>query len=366
MLARLIGCSPGELAPNYAMLESAHGSNFPAPGKEMLIKRRELLQLINIAGGALLATDVDWDRIGNSLDKPAHIDATVINNLEALNNHYWSLFMVAPSKSSVLDGALGQLKMQMQFLKEVQETQTRRRLYALTSSISQLTGEIFFDLHDHSAAQSCYVFAATLAKEVRECDLWASAIVRHSYLLIFDEQCEGALPLLKQAEHIAQRGDPALPTKYWAAATYAEAESGAGNLKACQSALERAHRVHDLKDPGTAWTRFDGSRLPALQGACYVRLEQPNLAEPILQEALQHSAKSVRRRAMILSDLAISAIQQTQIETACTYAEEVVAAVSRTSSGFLRNTIFKIQNQLTPFADVDTVKALKERIASLK
>ncbi len=242
-------------------------------------------------------------------------------------------FLAASSKSSVLDGVLGQLKMQIQFLKEPQTAQTHQRLCALVSSMSQLAGEIFFDLHDHGTAQSCYTFAATSAHEARAYDLWASALVRHSYLPIFDERYEDALPLLKQAEYIAQQGDLALPTKYWAAATYAEAESGMGNLKACQSAFERAHSVHNLTGESPAWVRFDGSRLPALQGACYVRLEQPDRAEPLLQKALQQSAKTGRRKAMILSDLALSALQQTDVERACTYADEVVTLTSSSSSG---------------------------------
>lgn len=364
-LARVIGCSAHDLAPKYDMLESLDESDFSALGREMIIKRRELLQLLSVAGGTLFLPGIDWDHIEASLTRPSHIDVTVVNDLETINNRSWSLFMAASSKSSVLDGVLGQLKMQIQFLKEPQAAQTHQRLCALVSSMSQLAGEIFFDLHDHGTAQSCYTFAATSAHEARAYDLWASALVRHSYLPIFDERYEDALPLLKQAEYIAQQGDSALPTRYWAAATYAEAESGMGNLKACQSAFERAHSVHNLTGESPAWVRFDGSRFPALQGACYVRLEQPGRAEPLLQKALQQSAKTGRRKAMILSDLALSALQQTDVERACTYADEVVTLTSSSSSGFLRNNVLKIEQQLAPFADVEAVRTLEKRVASL-
>ncbi len=39
-----------------------------------------------------------------------------------------------------------------------------------------------------------------------------------------------------------------------------------------------------------------------------VRLQRPDLAEPILQRALLQSVKTYRRHAMILSDLALSAL----------------------------------------------------------
>ncbi len=365
LLARVIGCSAHDLAPKYDMLESPCERDFSASGREMVIKRRELLQLLGVAGGTLFIPGIDWDHIEASLTRPSHTDITVVNDLETINNRSWSLFMAASSKSSVLDGVLGQLKMQIQFLKEAQATQTHQRLCTLVSSMSQLAGEIFFDLHDHGTAQSCYTFAATSAHEAKAYDLWASALVRHSYLSIFSGRYEDAVPLLKQAEYITQQGDSALPTKYWAAATYAEAESGMGNLKACQRAFERAQGVYALAGESPAWVRFEGSRLPALQGACYVRLEQPDRAEPLLQKALQQSAKTSRRRAMILSDLAFSALQQADVEKACMYADEVVTLASSSSSGFLLNNVLKIEQRLAPFTDVEAVRTLEKRVASL-
>jgi lambda repressor-like predicted transcriptional regulator len=365
-LARVIGCSPHDLAPQYDGQEQLlHENASSGWSREMLIKRRELLQLLSIAGGVLLALDIDWEHIEASLTKSSAIDDTVVDDLETISSRCWNLFMAASPKSSVLDGVLGQLKMQIEFLKEVHQSRTRQRLCALTSSMSQLAGEIFFDLHDHNTAQSCYIFAASSAKEAKAFDLWASALIRHSYLPIFEERYEHAITLLEQAEILAERGDPALPTRYWAAATYAEAASGMENLKACQNAFDRAQNVSALTTSYPAWVRFDGSRLPALQGACYVRLKKPDLAEPTIQRALQQSAKTNRRRAMILSDLALSALQQEDIEKACTYAEEVVTLATHSASGFLRNIVHKIQHQLAPFASVEAVKALEQRVMEL-
>jgi tetratricopeptide (TPR) repeat protein len=364
-LARVIGCFPHDLAPYYDMLELHEKNVSSERGKEMLIKRRELVQLLAIAGGTLLTSDIDWDRIEASMIRPSHIDTALASDLETINSHYWSLFMAASPKSSVLDGVLGQLKMHIQFLKDARETQTRQRLCALASGMSQLAGEIFFDLHDHNTAQSCYMFAVSSAKEANAYDLWASALVRYSYLPLFEERYEDAVPLLEHAEALAQRGDSALPTRYWTVATRAEAQSGIGNLKACQCTFERAHNVSTLTERSPAWIRFDASRLPALQGACYVRLKQPDLAEPALKQALQQSAKTSRRRAMIFSDLALSALHQADVEKACTYAEEVVALTANSASGFLRNSVLKIQQQFTPFASIEAVRKLNQHIASL-
>src|SRR5947208_1669995 len=71
-LANIIGCFPYDLAPQYDMLELQLENASSRWGREMLIRRRELLQLLNIAGGALFASDVGWNHIESSLTKLSH------------------------------------------------------------------------------------------------------------------------------------------------------------------------------------------------------------------------------------------------------------------------------------------------------
>ena len=68
---------------------------------------------------------------------------------------------------------------------------------------------------------------------------------------------------------------------------------------------------------------------------------------------------------MILSDLAFSALQQADVEKACMYADEVVTLASSSSSGFLLNNVFKIEQRLAPFTDVEAVRTLEKRVALL-
>ena len=139
-LGFLAGRSNDDPASKYDMLESVCESNFSALERKMIIKRRELLQLLSVAVGALFIPGVDWERIEASLTKPSHIDITVVNDLEAINSRWWDLFMTASSKSSVLDEVLGQLKMLIQLLKASQTTRTHQHLCTLVSSMSQLAG----------------------------------------------------------------------------------------------------------------------------------------------------------------------------------------------------------------------------------
>ncbi len=372
VLAHLLRCNEHDLRPqqSHHVLQLPVTKDLLLSGFEMNQKRRELLQLLGFIGNALLLSvpDIDWEHLEAALLHPSDIDMALIKNLESINNHYWNIFVTAASKSSILDGAQGQLKMYIQFLREPQEAQRRRQLCALTSSMSQLVGEIYFDLCDPLTAQKCYDFAAYAAREANMYDLWASTLIRSSYLPLFDERYEDAFPFLKQAEQIAAQGDSSLPVRYWAAATLAEVEAGRANLKASQDALGKAQGVHTLTGTHPVWARFDGSRLPALQGACYIRLKKPQLAEISLGEALHvlpSHARFGRRSGMLFSDLAVAAFLQKNIDQACSYADQVIDIVAHNSSIFLQNNLQKMQKHMMPFGQTREVKHFEERLKTL-
>jgi hypothetical protein len=77
------------------------------------------------------------------------------------------------------------------------------------------------------------------------------------------------------------------------------------------------------------------------------------------------NAKSGRRSGMILSDLATVALQQRNIDQACSYVDKVVDVVMHNSSGFLRDNLQKLRKQLTPFKNTIAVEQLEKRVASL-
>jgi len=331
------------------------------PGKgDMEKNRREVFHLLSMAGAALALPflDLDWERTLDAFVKPSHLDEIVLENLEAITHHFWSLYLAASTKSSVLEGVLGQLKTLVQFLRDSHPAWAHQRLCLLASETSQLVGELFFDMNDHNAAQSCYLFAAAAAKEGASYDLWSCALVRHAFLPLYRERHQEALSLLQQAHKLALRGDTLLPTPHWVAAVEAETCSGMQDLSSCQSALDRAQGVQDSKNTKPPWLRFDGSRLPALRGACYVRLGQPDLAMPALQEALQHFVKPDRKRGMALTDLAAAAIQSGNVEQARAYVDEVITILAQSSSDFLREELRALPRRVEPMAQTRAVQSI--------
>ncbi len=331
---------------------------------DMEKKRREVLHLLSIAGAQLLLPlpDLDWDRTFGSTIKPSRLDKSVLHDLEIITTHLWNLYLAAPTKALVLDEALGHLKTLILFLKAPHSVSTHHQLCALVSDASQLVGELYFDLNDHDAARACYVFAASQAQEAHVYDLWACALTRYAFLPLYRERYQEALTLLQEALKYALRGDSSLPTRYWVAALEAEAQSGLGNFSNCQEALDRAQGVQDLKGLPVPWVRFHEARLPALRGACYIRLQQPELAIAALQEALHIFVKPDRKRAMALTDLAAAEVLRSNVEQAQVYVDEVMTILAHSSSGFLREGLRTLPHRVDPSAEQASVKVLDQYI----
>lgn len=365
VLAQLLRCSASDLAPISHPPASLPQQTFVELECAMDKNRRELLHLLGLASSALLLTPLlDWERATTLASGRLPLDEQALQDLATINGHLWKLFLGTSTKNSVLDGALGQLKMLLQFLKEPQGSRVQQGLFLLASDLSQLTGEIYFDLSDYNAAQACYVFAASVAKEANAYDLWATACVRHAYLPLYEGRYEDTLPLLDHAWSVAQKGNSSLPTRQWIGAVQAEVQAGLGHIEGCQKALDRASDVPALTVTSPAWIRFDGSRLPALTGACYVQLHRSDLADSPLKEALSHPLSS-RRRGMIFTDLALAALQRNDVEAACAHGQELVTLASEGSSGFLRKHVQKLQRHLHPFATHPSVKSLEQHIVSV-
>lgn len=370
-IASFLECPVENLEGQHAA-HQAHtyqGTSPPVLGSEAMDrKRRELLHLLSLAGSTLILPlhDFDWERIETAYIKPSLLGAEVVENLEAINSHYWHVYLTTPPRSVVLDGVLGQLKTLTQFLRDSHVSSLHQQLCMLASDLGQLAGEIFFDLNQYSTAQSCYTFAASAAKEAKDYDLWACALVRNAFLPLFDRQYHDALPLLQEAQRIARYGDATLVTRFWVAAVEAEAYAGVSNLSACQRALDWSAEILDVKGGfnGT-WLRFDGKRLPEQRGACFTRLERPDLALPALQEALQQLPGRTRRRGMVLTDMATILIQQGEIEQACLALDKVVEIAIQSASGMLRKGIYTVRTQLEPFMETSVVKSLDKQLALL-
>lgn len=364
---------------------SANRSAFTAAGEERTlvaapaahvgdevddVNRRALLRLLSMTGALVAAPvvdELDTERLASAAAHPGRLDAATLTDYETLNAHLWRVFAASTTKRRVLPVVQQQLDVLTSSLQQPHGSTTHRRLCALAGDLFQLTGEIFFDSNRYTDAAHCYSLAVSASKEADAYDLWACAITRQAFIGVYERQFDRALPLLDTAAGLARRGDPSLSTRHWVANVQAHATAGLGDLAGCQQALATAEQVATLQGPvhTGGWLRFEGSRLAEERGSCYTELQRPDLAEPALIEALDHTI-SARRRGSVLTDLAAIAAQRRDLDRLVPYGEGAVDAARQTGSGVVGRKLHGLQPRLVPFLADRQVNHLHEQIASLR
>lgn len=348
--------------PQVSLVASASGGGFD----DMM--RRELLRLLSMIGVLIMTSCADehLDHSDYPSSTGSRFDNLAVDDYAALNDHLWRVFVLSKSKGSALPLVRDQLDVLITGLSRSRGISEHRRLCALASELLQLAGEIFFDANMYSDAAYCYTLAASASKEADAFDLWACSMTRHAFIEMYERRFDKAAPMLELAAHLAQRGDGALSTRYWVSSVQAQTFAGLGQLIACQRALDVAEKVRELSDGASngGWLRFDGSRLAEERGACYVQLQRPDLAEGALGDALRHDL-SARRRASVLTDLAMVSLQRGDVDQLTSHAEAALEIATRTRSGFVGRRLQELQGHLTPLLGNSQVRQLNQQIMAV-
>ncbi|MCX4822700.1 helix-turn-helix domain-containing protein [Streptomyces sp. NBC_01142] len=328
-------------------------------GEDDDMKRRDVLGLLAVTGALVTLPGSDEAPRG-------HTAAALLVTGEELHRSLWQVFTLSDSKRAAFPAVRRQLDALTKGLAEARTSADRGRLCTMTADLYQLAGELFFDANRYTDAAQCYTLAANAAHAGGDHDLWACAMTRHAYVELYARRAPAAQPLLAVASRIAQRGDSALSTRHWVAAVQAQAYAAMGDIDACTRALDEAEKVHSLDGNfhNGGWLRFDGARLPEERGACYLQLGRPDLAEEGLTAALAQPL-SLRRRAAVLSDLAVLGVHRGDVDQVVHYAETVLSLADRSNSGFIGKKLDGLRGRLAPLMSDGRVSDLDHRIAAL-
>jgi hypothetical protein len=239
-------------------------------------------------------------------------------------------------------------------------------LCALAADLFQLAGEIMFDADRYTEAAHCYTLATTASQEADAFDLWACALTRHAFIGVYERQFADAAPMLELAGTIARRGDRTLSTRHWVYTVHAQALAGLDDIGTCQRALDAADEVHNLSGRvhNGGWLRFDGTRLAEERGTCYVELQRPDRAEPILLTALGQDL-SLRRRGGVLTNLAMVGAQRHDPDQVVMYANAALDIARHTRSGVVAHRLGHLRTHLAPLLADGHVRHLSQQITGL-
>jgi tetratricopeptide (TPR) repeat protein len=332
----------------------------PSHGDDDDMKRRDVLGLLAVTGTLIALPESGEATRGR-------VASALLESGDALHRSLWRAYALSDAKRVVFPAVRAQLDVMAKGLTETRTAAERSLLCRMTADLYQLVGELFFDANRYTDAAQCYTLAANAAFAGGDHDLWACAMTRHAYVELYARRAHAAQPLLAAALRIARRGDGSLSTRHWVAAVQAQAYAAVGDLDACNRALDEAEKVHVLDGAhchNGGWLRFDGSRLAEERGSCYLQLGRPDLAEEALTEALAQPL-SLRRRAAVLSDLAVLGAYRRDIDQVVHYAEQALGLADRSNSGFVGKKLDGLRGRLAPLTSNDRVSTLDHRIAAL-
>ncbi|GAA2166733.1 MULTISPECIES: hypothetical protein [Glycomyces] len=296
--------------------------------------RREILRLAGASGAMMLTSS------GYLPAKPAFAEFSQFNGYAAVSSHLWRFYGRVENKADVFPAVAEHL----QSLHEALTTSSNAGLCALHSEALQLSGEVLFDQGHHDDSIAAYVLAASAAKEAKDYDRWATALVRWSLVLNAEQRWADSRELLTAAARVAARGDRHLPTRQWVASVRAEVAAAEGDASEAERSLDAASTVLELTAPG-GWLRYSGDRLSEQRASAFLALGEYAKAEAELEKALQ-ATLTPRRAAAILVDQARLRVRQGAAEAARESVEAAAEIASRTKSDYVLGKLAQLRAEL--------------------
>jgi len=321
--------------------------------------RREFLRLVSVAGAIVTLPQGEVSEVESA------IGADDLGVRSTLNSHLWSIYGLTSSKQSVYPLVREQLSTLTSALREARSDDEHRALCGMVGDVAQLAGEVWFDANRYTEAAHCYALAADAGKEAGDRDLWACALVRHSFVSLYARRYDDALPLLDAAGLLARNGDSQLPTRHWVASVRAQVFAGLGDADGCTRALDEAVGVQGLSGVvPCGWLRFTGDRLAEERGSAFVTLGRLDLAERALADALEGSL-SPRRRGSVLTDLAVIGARRKDVDQLVFHGTNAVELAHGTGSGYIARRLQSLKDHLGPFRSDRRVHELAGHIEAL-
>jgi len=193
----------------------------------------------------------------------------------------------------------------------------------------------------------------------------AHATLRKSYVALYGtrQPAEG-LALAGQACYVSKGVSHTLTGL--ALLHVAEAYGMLGNRQGCEQALGDAQSHFSLHDELDAAADFlSPGQFGRLAGSCYLSLHLPKRAECLLTETMRAMQDGQKASAIVLGNLTLAHIQQSNLDQATATLHQAIDVVERTRGGGGLNVIFAAGRELRPWRQEPAVHAVHDRLLAL-
>jgi hypothetical protein len=236
--------------------------------------------------------------------------------------------------------------------------QVGRGLAGAAAELAQLAGWLSYDAEQHGLAQRHLLQALSLAESAGDSALCGEIMAAISHQGIYLGQPSMAIDLARTGQAAARRaGLPTLLTECYVMEAHGHAARD--DARACAIALGKAERTFDRASHADvpSWlTYFDAAYLSAKFGQCFRDLGQGAKAEGYARRSLDMDGRYVRGKAFNQTLLAVSHVQQKQIDQACAEGRTAVQLVGKLSSGRAVGYLRDLRRRLQPYASSAVVR----------
>ncbi|WP_086747850.1 helix-turn-helix domain-containing protein [Streptomyces scabiei] len=307
------------------------------------------------------------ERMSYVLEHPSSVDLVAVAYLHERIRQLDERYDRAPS--TALLGPAGQVHGQVKFLREnATNPRVRKALFEVEAESATFMGQLVWDVsqrRDHDAPVAYLDEAVTAARQVRDRYAEAYATLRKSFVALYGEKdpLKGAT-LAGQAAEVARSASPSLTGL--SLLHVAEGYAMSGDLKSCEEALTQAEAQLDRAGADdVAAEYYTVNEFSRLSGSCYLFLNLPERAEPILRMTARALAAKQKSQAIALGNLTLSLIRQRKLDEASATMHRTIDAVELTRGGGGLNLAFAAGRELREWRHEPWVQDVNDRLLAL-
>ena len=336
----------------------------PKLARALKVSAEELQSLLD---DITIADTKPSDRMTYALENPASADLVVVaylhEQLRQLDESY------DQESSTSLLGAAGQLHGQVRYLREnAGNPRVRRALYEVEADSATFLGQLTWDVsqrRDHGAPLGYFQEAVAAAKHAREPSTESYATLRMSFVALYGQKnAARGVTLAEQAAEVAKVVSPSLTGL--SLLHVAEGHAMTGALKECEDALKKAQAQFDRVHPDdVAAPYYTVNEYNRLAGSCYLALELPERAEPILRMTSRALAAKKKSQAIALGNLTLAFIRQGKLDEAAATMHRTIDAVELTRGGGGLNLAFSAGRELRQWRSEAWALEINDRLLAL-
>jgi transcriptional regulator with XRE-family HTH domain len=335
------------------------------------MQRRAFLQGLGaVTGHAAAAASLlkPWDRLTAALHQPSRVDRQTVTELEHVTVSLEQL-EAQVSPRALLGPVVGHLNTVASLLQGSTRPTLRQQLCSIAGETAGLAGWLTWDLEDRRAAGAYFRAGIQAAQEAGDKALGAYLVGSSCVQPAYRERPYARLRRLEGRTHGFMRGDANPTTRAWLVTLEAEAHALAGDERSTLRALDDADAAMSQADDEASSRRprvtfFNHTYLEGERGVALARLEQPEAAQGVLEEALSSlDPEAVKTRPRLLAALATAQVRQGNIDQACQLGRDALALAARQQVGPNLQDVRKLRFELEPWRDSSPVKELDEQLA---